>query len=94
MTLILQPKWKKKDALIEFPGGSADAGSSVVTAVAWITAVVQVQSLDVKKLPHAVSVAKIHKTIGLNLSESCFCFFFLVLVQELPGIGLGVEDAD
>ena len=39
------------------PGGSVGYGSCIVTAVAWVTAVVQVHSL-VQQLPCAMSVAK------------------------------------
>ena len=39
------------------PGGSVSYGSCIVTAVAWVTAVVQVHSL-VQQLPCAMSVAK------------------------------------
>lgn len=40
---------------LEFPGGS---GSDVVTAVAWVNAVVRVGSLAPGELPHVSSVAK------------------------------------
>ena len=43
--------------LKEFPGGVAVKGSNIVTAVAQVTAVVQVQSLGWELL-HALSTAK------------------------------------
>ena len=46
---------KKTDK--EFPGGAVSQGSSIVTAVAQVTAEAQVQSLA-QKLPHAKSTAK------------------------------------
>ena len=41
---------------MEFPGGSVGWGSGIVTAVAWVAAVAQVQSLAPERL-HAVGVA-------------------------------------
>ena len=45
---------------IEFPGGTAVKGSSVVTAEAQVATVARVQSLA-QKYPHAVGVAKKNK---------------------------------
>ena len=42
---------------LEFPGGSAGQGSSIVTAVALVTAVMQVQFLAWELL-HALGTAK------------------------------------
>ena len=42
----------KKKILREFPGGSGDGGFGVVTAAAWVTAVVRIQSLA-QELLHA-----------------------------------------
>ena len=43
--------------IVEFPGGSMDWGSGVVTAVAWIAAVVQVRTLA-QELIHVAGIAK------------------------------------
>ena len=49
--------------ILEFTCRTVDYGSGVVTATAWIAAVVWVHSLD-RELPHAASVAKkIHSFI-------------------------------
>jgi len=42
----------KKKILREFPGGSGDGGFGVVTAAAWVTPVVRIQSLA-QELLHA-----------------------------------------
>ena len=46
----------------EFPGGSTGWGSSVVTAVTWVTDVARVQSLA-QELSHALGADKIKKCI-------------------------------
>ena len=42
---------------MEFPGDSVSQGSSVATAVAWVAAMAQIQSLA-PELPQAVGAAK------------------------------------
>ena len=44
-------------AIKEFPHGSAGLGSGIVTAVAWVAAVVWVQP-QTQELPHANGVTK------------------------------------
>ena len=41
---------------LEFPGGLVGQGSSIVTAVAWVAAVAQVQSLALE-IPHTMGMA-------------------------------------
>ena len=41
---------KKKQPIAEYPDGTADWGSSIVTAVTWVAAVAQVQSLALELL--------------------------------------------
>ena len=49
--------------LLEFPGGSVGEGCGVVMAVAWVTAVVWVQSLAQKLLHAAGATGKKKKGI-------------------------------
>ena len=42
----------------EFPGGSAGLGAGIITAVTWVAAVAQVQSLA-QEILHSMDIAKI-----------------------------------
>ena len=53
-------KEEKKEANVEFPCGSAGYGSSIVTAMAPVLAVVPVKPLA-QELPHARGTAKYKK---------------------------------
>ena len=63
--------WIWKLQLVEFPGGSVNKGSDVVTAVACVAAEVQVWPLA-QEILHAVEATKKNSTVFVIFSLSYF----------------------
>ena len=76
VTLAFQIRPLQIQAYGEFPGGLAGGGSTIVTALAWVTAMERVLSL-VQELPHTVDVSKKIRNFDLHKIEREYLFLSL-----------------